>query len=63
MHIELFTMSKIPLKELQELVTAGIIPQERAERINSYYQEKKQTAPNWKTQIEVRESIEEKLQK
>ncbi len=44
-------MSKIPLKELQELVTAGIIPQETAERISSYYQEKKQSAPNTFTVI------------
>ncbi len=44
-------MSKIPLKELLELVTAGIIPQETAERISSYYQEKKQYAPNTFTVI------------
>ncbi len=39
-------MSKIPLKELQELVTAGIIPQQTADLISNYYQQKKQSAPN-----------------
>ncbi len=39
-------MSNISPNELQELVAAGIIPQETAVRISDYYQHKKQSAPN-----------------
>ena len=39
-------MSKIPLNELEELVAAGIIPQETSDRIINYYQDKKQSVPN-----------------
>lgn len=46
LQTELLIMSKLPLKEIEELVVAGIIPQETAAKINNYYQEKKQSAPN-----------------
>jgi uncharacterized membrane protein len=43
---DLVIMSKIPVEELKELVNAGIIPVETAQRITIYYQQKKLSAPN-----------------